>query len=193
MSELTISQWINKQRQLQAQIRLGKPLEIAARTVHSMRTLRIFHEGKNSAGGSIGSYNRTKPLYVADKNLRRAGSHRGKTGKRIKTTAFQSYYALKRQQGFNPNIVNFRLTNDLQSDFANARLSKSNDSPPTSPPIKVSPQLWKEELRRQENVDKLTGLERKFGEVTAPTQEEKDTFQKVGNFEMMKLLKTYGW
>lgn len=193
MAELTISQWVAKQRKLQEEIRKGLPLEIAARTVHTLRVNRIFHEGRNSAGQSIGTYNKTRELYVPDSKLRRNGSHRGKTGKPIKTTAFPSYYALKRQQGFDPNIVNFRLTNDLQSDFANARISKSSDAVPDSKPIKVDPTLWKEELRRTENAKKLSGLEAKFGEVTAPTQEERDTFQKVGNFEMMKLLRSAGW
>lgn len=193
MAELTVTQWVAKQRKLQEEIRRGLPLEIAARTVHTLRVNRIFHEGRNSAGQSIGSYDKTKELWVADKNLRRNGSHKGKTGKRIKTTYFGSYYALKGSQGFDANTVNFRLTNDLQSDFANARIAKSSDSVPDSRPIKVDPTLWKEELRRSKNAEKLSGLEAKFGEVTAPTQEERDTFQRVGNFEMMKLLKSAGW
>jgi len=193
MAELTISQWIAKQNKLRAKLRVGKPLEIAARTIHSERVKRIFHEGLNSDGASIGAYDKKKSLWVPDSKLRRQGSHRGSTGKTIKTTAFPSYYALKRQQGFNPDVVNLRLTNDLQSDFANARLSKSDDSVPNTPPIKVSPTLWKEELRRDDNVKKVDGLEERFGRIFAPTKRERDEFQRVGELEMRKLLLEAGW
>lgn len=191
MAELTISQWIQKQRKLREDIRVGLPLEIAARTVHTLRVKRIFHEGLNSAGSSIGNYNRTKEIWVKNSELRR--TNRGKSGQAEKTSYFQSYYALKADQGFNPDVVNLRLTNDLQSDFANARLSRTDDATPNTPPIKVSPALWKEELRRSANAEKVAALERRFGRIFAPTKAEADEFQKVGNFEMLKLLKQAGW
>jgi hypothetical protein len=193
MAELTIAQWVQKQRKLQEDIRRGLPLEIAARTVHTLRVNRIFHEGRNTAGGSIGAYDRTRELWVPDSRLRRNGSHRGKTGKPIKTTYFKSYFALKSAQGFDAGTVNLRLTNDLQSDFANARLSKGSDNVPTTPPIKVSPALWKEELRRSKNVDKMNGNEKRFGRIFGPTKQEEEQFQKVGYFEMVKILKSAGW
>jgi hypothetical protein len=194
MAELTITQWVQKQRKVREDIRRGLPLEIAARTVHTLRVNRIFHEGKNSAGGSIGSYDRNRELWVPDSKLRRNGSHRGKTGKPIKTTYFKSYFALKGAQGFDAGTVNLRLTNDLQSDFANARLSKDDDSPPKDVrPIKATPSLWKEQLRRSKNVEKIGGLEKRFGRIFGPTKQEQDTFQRVGMFEMMKLLKSAGW
>jgi hypothetical protein len=194
MAELTITQWVQKQRKVREDIRRGLPLEIAARTVHTLRVNRIFHEGKNSAGGSIGSYDRNRELWVPDSKLRRNGSHRGKTGKAIKTTYFKSYFALKGSQGFDAGTVNLRLTNDLQSDFANARLSKDDDSPPKDVrPIKVTPSLWKEQLRRSKNVEKMGGLEKRFGRIFGATKQEQDTFQRVGMFEMMKLLKSAGW
>lgn len=194
MAELTITQWVQKQRKLQEELRKGLPLEMAARTVHTLRVNRIFHEGRNTAGGSIGSYDRTRELWVPDSKLRRNGSHRGKTGRAIKTTYFKSYFALKSAQGFDAGTVNLRLTNDLQSDFANARLSKGDDSPPKDArPIKVSPSLWKEQLRRQKNVDKMNGNEKRFGRIFGYTKQEEDQFQKVGMFEMMRLLKSAGW
>ena len=193
MAELTITQWVQKQRKLQEDIRKGLPLEIAARTVHTLRVNRIFHEGRNTAGGSIGSYDRNRELWVPDSRLRRNGSHSGKTGKAIKTTYFKSYFALKSEQGFDAGTVNLRLTNDLQSDFANARLSKGSDNVPTTPPIKVSPALWKEELRRSKNVDKMNGNEKRFGRIFGATKQEEEQFQKVGYFEMIKILKSAGW
>lgn len=193
MAELTIAQWVQKQRKLQEDIRRGLPLEIAARTVHTLRVNRIFHEGRNTAGGSIGAYDRTRELWVPDSNLRRNGSHRGKTGKPIKTTYFKSYFALKSEQGFDAGTVNLRLTNDLQSDFANARLSKGSDNVPTTPPIKVSPALWKEELRRSKNVDKMNGNERRFGRIFGATKQEEEQFQKTGYDEMVRILKSAGW
>jgi len=193
MAELTITQWVQKQRKLQEDIRKGLPLEIAARTVHTLRVNRIFHEGRNTAGGSIGSYDRSRELWVPDSRLRRNGSHRGKTGKAIKTTYFKSYFALKSEQGFDAGTVNLRLTNDLQSDFANARLSKGSDNVPTTPPIKASPSLWKEQLRRSKNVDKMNGNERRFGRIFGATKQEQDQFQKTGYDEMVRILKSAGW
>ena len=160
----------------------GKPLAIAAQTVHALRVVRIFDKE-----GTGGTYNKTRPLYVADKNLRRAGSHRGKTGKPIKTTAFPSYYALKRQQGFNPDIVNMRLTNDLQSDFANAPQTNGLNTP-VGNVIKVSNSLFMEALRRQNNVKKLKSGIKKYGDFTKFTKSERAKFAQIVQFELMKVL-----
>jgi hypothetical protein len=176
MAQLTPEQFAAKLREKAKAIALNAPLQIAAQSVHADRVIRIFSDGISGA-----SYNKTDALYVADKDLRRAGTHKGKTGKQIKTTYYPSYYDLKRQQGFDPNTVNMRLTNDLQSDFANS---------PTGQVIKVNNNLYVEALRRSENVDKLKGNIKRFGNFVAFTQKEKDDFQRIYAFEMNKLLQS---
>jgi len=147
--------------------------------------MRIFSDGISGA-----AYNKTDELWVADKNLRRAGSHKGKTGNAIKTTYFKSYYDLKKEQGFDPNSVNMRLTNDLQSDFANSEKTNGTGKAPSGQVIKVNNNLYVEALRRSENVDKLKGNVKRFGNFVAFTQKEKDDFQRIYAFEMTKLLQS---
>jgi hypothetical protein len=47
-----------------------------------------------------------------------------------------------------------------------------------------------EALRRHENVDKLKGNVKRFGNFVAFTQKEKDDFQRIYAFEMTKLLQS---
>ncbi len=149
-----------------------------------MRVERIFDTGSVARG-----YNKTQELYVADKDLRSAGSHTGKTGKPIKTTYFKSYFDLKGQQGFDNSKVNFRLTNDLQMDFANSTLDPSTGKADAGKPIKVNNLLFIEALRRSKNQDKLKGLKARFGDFTIFYPNEKATFIKVITFETNKLLR----
>lgn len=188
MAELTLEQHFEKmRRQAEALKKKNVPLEIAARTTHALITDRIFHKGKNTAGSSIGEYNTTTELWVADKDLRRAGTHRGKTGKPTKTSYYKSYKALKRQQGFSGK-VNLRLKNELQSDFANASIAENNDSPPKPNTIKVSPNEYQIVLRKQINVDKKKGLEKKYGDVFIHSKKERKMFHRVAQKELIKYL-----
>jgi hypothetical protein len=185
MAQLTPEQFAAKLREKAKAIALNTPLQIAAQSVHADRVIRIFSDGISGA-----SYNKTDALYVADKDLRRAGTHKGKTGKQIKTTYYPSYYDLKQQQGFDPNTVNMRLTNDLQSDFANSQKTNTTGAPPVGEVIKVNNNRYVEALRRSENVDKLKGNIKRFGNFVAFTQKEKDDFQRIYAFEMTKLLQS---
>ena len=164
------------------------PLEIAARTTHALITNRIFHEGKNSSDSRIGSYNTSTELWASDEDLRRAGTHRGKTGNPTKTSYYRSYKALKQQQGFNANMVNLRMKNELQSDFANARIAEGNDAPPKPNTIKVNPNEYRIVLRKQINVDKKAGLEQKYGKIFSHTKAERKAFHKVAQKELIKWL-----
>ena len=179
---MTVQEHIAKMRAGLKALDQGKPLAIAAQTVHALRVVRIFDKE-----GTGGTYNKTRPLYVADKNLRRAGSHRGKTGKPIKTTAFPSYYALKRQQGFNPDIVNMRLTNDLQSDFANAPQTNGTNTP-VGPLTEINKNLYVEDVKRPNNIVKLKSGIKKYGDFTKFTKSERAKFAQVAQFEFMKVL-----
>ena len=205
MAQLTPEQFAAKLREKAKAIALNAPLQIAAQSVHADRVIRIF-----SSGIAGESYNKTDALYVYDKNLRRKGNHEGKPfdsgrtvksgknkGKSItwtkannKTTYFASYYDLKREQGFNPDVVNLRLQNDLQSDFANSARTNTAGVPPTGEVIKVNNDLYVESLRRDINVKKLEGLVEKYGNFVAFTQKEKDDFQRIYTFEMTKLLQS---
>jgi hypothetical protein len=180
MAQLTTQQFIAKLREQQKQ--LYKPLAIAAQSVHADRMFRIFDTGTVARG-----YDKTQELWVADDKLRKQGSHIGKTGKRIKTTYFKSYYDLKQKQGFDPNEVNFRLTNDLQSDLANSQKTNST-ALNVGQVIKVSNRLYQEALRRPKNAEKLEGLESRFGPFTKFTQAERKKFNDIIEFEMRKLL-----
>lgn len=185
MAQLSWKDYANKLLSKAGLIKVNLPLQIAAQSVHADRVMRIFSDGIDGA-----SYNKTNPLYVADKDLRRSGTHKGKTGKQIKTTYYPSYYDLKQQQGFDPNTVNMRLTNDLQSDFANSQKTNTTGAPPVGEVIKVNNNLYVEALRRSENVDKLKGNIKRFGNFVAFTQKEKDDFQRIYAFEMTKLLQS---
>jgi hypothetical protein len=205
MAQLTPEQFAAKLREKAKAIALNAPLQIAAQSVHADRVIRIFSSGIAGA-----SYNKTNELYMYDKDLRRNGNHEGKPfdsgrtvksgknkGKSItwtkaqnKTTYFKSYYDLKREQGFNPDTVNMRLTNDLQSDFANSAKTNSAGVPPTGDVIKVNNDLYVESLRRPLNALKLEKHVDTFGNFVAFTQKEKDDFQRIYTFEMTKLLQS---
>jgi len=187
MAELTEKQFAQRiQEKAKLLAKDNLPLKIAAQTIHTLRVNRIFHAGLNASAGKIGTYNSTNELWASDESLRRAGTHRGKTGKAIKTSYYNSYKQLKAQQGFRNDRVNLRMTNDLQSEFANINISKGNDSAPkSSAPIKVNPNKY---IERVNNLDKLRGIEAKYGDVFGFTKGEVNKFYKVYNFEAKKIL-----
>jgi hypothetical protein len=184
MAQLTPEQFAAKLREKAKLIAINKPLQDAAQSVHADRVIRIFSDGIS------GAVYTSEDLYVADKDLRRAGTHKGKTGKQIKTSYYETYYDLKKQQGFTEGNVNMRLTNDLQSDFANSQKTNTTGAPPVGEVIKVNNNLYVEALRRPENVGKLKGGIKRFGNFVAFTQKEKDDFQRIYAFEMTKLLQS---
>jgi hypothetical protein len=186
LTEKVFAERIRKKARLLVKENL--PLKIASQTIHTLRVNRIFHVGLNASAGKIGNYNSTTELWAADKQLRRAGTHRGKTGKAIKTSYYRSYKELKAQQGFRNDRVNLRMTNNLQSEFANVNISQSNDSPPkNSSPIKVNPNLY---IERVDNLGKLKGIEAKYGDVFGFTKGEVTKFYKTYNFEAKKILES---
>jgi hypothetical protein len=164
------------------------PLKIAAQSIHADRILRIFHVGLNASAGKIGTYNSTNELWASDDQLRRAGTKRGKNGNPTKTSYYKSYKDLKAQQGFRNDRVNLRMTNDLQSEFANINISKGNDSAPkNAKPIKVNANKY---IERVNNLDKLEGIESKYGDVFGFTNGEINKFYKIYNFEAKKILES---
>jgi len=164
------------------------PLKLAAASVHADRINRIFYVGLNSTAGRIGTYDTTRELWASDDQLRRAGTHRGKTGKRIKTSYYPNYKALKKQQGFRNDRVNLRMTNNLQSEFANVNISaSSNTVPRNAKPIKVNKNKY---IERVDNVGKLEGIEAKYGDVFGFTKGEINKFYKEYNEAALRILKS---
>lgn len=188
MAELTQDQWIAKLLKQAEAIKVNAPLQIASQTVYAMRVHRIFDEGIAGAKYGQGAKNPNRELWVADKNLRRAGSHKGKTGKTIKTTYFKNYPDLKNQQGFSGDVVNLRLTNDLQSDYANSEKTDSTAASVVGPITKVNNDLYIEDIKRPQNVIKLRSAIEKFGNFIAFTPFEKSEFQRIYTSEMNVIL-----
>ncbi len=204
MATLTLKQYQAKiKRQTRQLLKKNLPLQIAAQTTHALITNRIFHEGRATDGGSIGSYDDKNELWVADDQLRKNGNHRGKPtgftkagkarkrGGQIKTTYFKSYKALKGKQGFDSSMVNLRMRNELQSDFANRQIGKNNNSVPKVRTTKIDPMEWQIVLRKQINVDKMEGAEERFKKnIFAHTEDEKKKFHEIVQKELIKFLNT---
>lgn len=161
----------------------NKPFAIAVQSVHALRVLRIFDKGIDGASYTGGE------MWIADNKLRKAGNHTGKTGKPIKTSYYKSYAEMKKQQGFTGGQVNLRLTNDLQSDFANSPQTNGTGVPPAGKAIKINPNIYIEALRRPLNQKKLKGHIKRYGDFTRFTNEERTKFAETLNFEFDKLLK----
>jgi hypothetical protein len=178
---VTQAEYIAKLNRQIEQLRTNAPLAIAAQHVHAMRVERIF-----DTPGVGGSYNRTKPIWVKNTELRR--KNKGKSGKAQKTSYFSSYYALKQDQGFDPNVVNLRLTNDLQSDFANSAKSNGVGRPQSGKVIKVSNALYVEAIRRPKNIKKLKANLKRYGNFLAFTPAERAKFHEINRIEFIKLL-----
>ena len=185
MAELTVKQFQAKLAAKAAELaKENLPLKIAAQTVHAFRVKRLFHDGIQGA-----SYNKTKELWVENSQLRR-NPNKGKSGRAQKVSYFKSYYDLKRNQGFDPNIVNMRLTNNLQSDFANTNLSPTNDAVPSAAsPIQINASLWVERLDRSENLEKYKALSKRYKNPFRFTKSERKLFKEIAQEELLTLLK----
>jgi len=155
----------------------GAALQIAAQTVHSDRVERIFDIGSVARG-----YNSTDPVYIENKYVRN-NRNKGKTGKAEKTSYFSSYRAFKEAIGMGSE-VNFRVTNNLQMDFANSSVNPNTGAPNAGNVIKVNNSLFVEALRSSENVKKLEGNIARFGNFVAFTQAERDKFNKILQLEL---------
>ncbi len=185
---ITVDQFIQDLDRKVALIESGKPLEIAARSAHADAVGRIFEGGQKTNGSKIGTYDDQNELWVADDKLPKKGSHKGKTGKTIKTTFYSSYKQLRAQQDREAGFVNLRLLNDLQSDYANASITRGSNQLAEAKPIKVNKNLVIIALKRELNVRKKEGLEKKYGRIFELNQAEIDKFNRVYNFEVSRIL-----
>lgn len=155
--------------------------------------VRIFEEGKNSSGSTIGTYKNNNELYVSDSRSPRAGNHKGKPNeqgksKTIKTTYYESYKGFRSKQGRESNFVNLRLFGRLMSDFFNAQVSDKIPKEEDTKPIKVNGFEYYTRVR-DENTGKMKGAESKYGRIFAHTKDERERFNRTLNSELNKRLK----
>lgn len=185
---MTFDEVIDKYRERILKIQSGVPLLIAATTVISQMGERIFEKGQDVNGKTF-NYSKKRTWIdtkVSPKNLKLIGS----TGKPTKTTQFfeGGYKEFKKTIGREDKHVNFRLNNDLQSDFLNANVSKTTNKV-GAPNFKVIDDAVTITLKREINIKKKEGLEKKYGAVIfSASKEEKKLFSDVAQFEVKKIL-----
>ena len=200
MAQLTAKQFIEKlERKLRDIQERNVPLQIAVRSVTAQQAVRIFQEGLNSAGGKIGSYSTTPRIisprfaprkFAADTFQPFNRAQRARVGKKGYYGKFfaQGYKQFRAEQGRESAFVNLRLTNDLQSDFANVPLAPTVNTVAPPSPIRVNTHEYKMTLKRPENIEKKDGLEDRYGKIFNLTRQERDLFVRVANFELRKIL-----
>lgn len=177
---MTTKDYINKLKEKAAFIREKKYVGIAASSVHVVMSGRIFDDGKNAKDDSIGKYNTSDELYVnplySPKKFPTAGKY-GQTkfnnGKPHKTGYFSSYQSYKQSQGRETSFVDLTLFGDLRNNFKGG-LQELNGK-------------WIVSVR-DNNANKIQGNEARFGEIFAATDEEKELYKKILNFEITKAL-----
>lgn len=174
---MTTEQYIAELKARATKLQSGAALQRAAQTIHADRVERIFDKGSVARG-----YNSTDPVYIENKYVRN-NRNNGKTGRATKTSYFSSYKTFKENIGMGSE-VNFRVTNDLQMDFANSQVNPNTGAPDSGNVIKVSNSLFVEKLRSKENIDKLNGNIKRFGNFVAFTSGEREKFNKILQAEL---------
>lgn len=189
----TIESLIKDYDKVLREIKKGRPVQLAAVGVMGAMAERIFEQGQTTNGGLIGSYNSTDEIYINPDRLPRSTPRRGKPGRERavsnrKTTYFTSYKAMRAEIGRESGKINLRLTNDLQSDFANSKVSAGTNSIAGQfRPTKINSLTYAVKLSRPQNVDKVKGLEGRFGPIFAPSRLENKIFADSLQKELMLL------
>ena len=169
---MTTAEYIVSLRSQATALKDGRALQMAANTVHADRVERIFDTGAVARGYS------TKPMWMSNKDMR-GGVNKGKSGKAKKTSYFQGgYREYKTVSNFASSNVNFRNTNDLQSDFSNSRVT-----------TKVNNFLFVEEIKRDDNMDKLDGNQKRFGNFLNFTSSDITRFNSILELELSSILR----
>lgn len=188
---MSIEEFNLKLRQALAEIEANdKPLKLAAYSSVAAVSKRIFTDGANANGGAIGQYKADGGIYINPKTAfggSSLGTPRGKTGetkfkngKSHVTVYLDSYKDYKAALG-KPSggaYVNLELSGDLKSDFENGTV-------PT--PQQKGPHEYFIGLKRNINIDKVAGLEQKYGKVFALTDTEVGEFIKDIKFEFARI------
>lgn len=196
---MTTEQYIANQRRWMAQI-IDKdiPLQRAVRDTMAKQVTRIFVEGKKSDGSQIGQYDTKRSMYINPNTSPRKtgdkvkgiegllppkgkhGDETFKSGKKHKTTYVNNYKDFRNRIGRRIDTVDLFLSGDLKSDMSN---SKSEVKP-----IQINTHEYVTGLKRPENVEKLAGNEKKFGDIAPLTSDEQANFFRVANKELQLII-----
>lgn len=193
---MTIDQFIKKQEAiLEKIVKQDTPLAVASRDTMTMQAERIFVDGGDSSGGSIGKYSK-EPYYVNPLPQRfpkqfapkgKDGKKKFKNGKDKKTRYLKDgYFEFRKLQGRQNAFVDLSMSGDLQSDFAN-NPGISAKLPANIKPIMVTVHHYKTTLKREANIDKKDGAEDRFGTIFKLTKAEVMHFRKILALEFKKL------
>lgn len=195
---MTVDQFIAKNNERIADIvKNNRPLLKAVYSIVGDQAIRIFQDGKNSAGGKIGTYNSTKPLYINTRTHApinnspkgKTGKSQFKNGKQHKTTYYESYKDFRQKQKREAGFVNLRLINELQSDYSNAKIEKTSTAVPAAKPIKVNQHHYKLEWGKPINAKKAEKHEDHYGPIFRLTKEEKAKFFHLLQMELAQALR----
>jgi hypothetical protein len=191
---MTVTEYQNVLKNQIKILKSDKVMKLAVYSVNQRRIKRIFEDGKTSQGIPIGQYNDTTPVYIrpedAPKAVKLGGKPLSKQEKRDnkkngvvqqkpETAYYPSYKAFRKAMGRETNFVNIRLNNRLQSDLANATLSKGTTKLADNKPIKVDNHKFIVTLKNQENIDKVQFLEKKYGKIIDLTKGEISFYQDI--------------
>lgn len=139
---------------------------------HARHVKRIFEEGQNTAGKTF-QYDSSNPLYVNPETQSpkkfpprgKTGEEYFKNGKRHKSGYFPSYKAFRAAIDRQTSPVNFRLTENLKLNFQNS--------------LTLVGSSWVSGVNEERgNVDKVDGLEDKYGVIFHLKASEKDILVK---------------
>jgi len=188
---MTIEEFNRKLKEALLEIQANDvPLRLASYGSVAEVSLRVFTKGGNADGGQIGQYNSTDPIYVNPKKAfggSKLGTPRGKNGdttfkngKPHATVYLDSYKDYKAILGkpSGGGFVNLELSGDLKSDFENGKV-------PT--PTQLGPHEYAVQLKRNVNIDKVAGLESRYGKIFALTNQEVENFIEDIKFEFAKI------
>jgi hypothetical protein len=162
---MTVDEFANELDGKLNEIATGKAFFTSAGFLVSEMAERIFIKGEKTDGGKE-NYNSSKEIWVADNVAPKGQTNIGKTGKKIKTTYYTSYQSFRKAMGRESGFMNFRLNNELQSDFL-ASLAE------------ISPNNLQLKLRSEINANKRAGLEQRFGAIFTPSEAEVNDFVSV--------------
>lgn len=158
------------------------PFIIAVKDTIGKMAERIFEDNLDSTGSKMPEYS-TRELWVSDENLPRKGTNIGKTGKKIKTSYYENYKALKKQQGFSGER-DLKLTGRLLSEFINKPVdAKGRFNGDVGDPIMIG------EMEAAIKVSKRSAaIINQYPTVFKLSKEEKENFINVLTFEIKKAL-----
>lgn len=209
---MTVKEYKNKLNRKLKELESDKALRIAVIAVNELRQKRIFEDGKNSSDKKIGTYS-TKPMLATKSQFDKKSAFkqskveetrllrnkkgiptpnkRGDTKKIINAPLWikfpkaskavpvmeleGGYKEFRGIQGKEPRFVNLRYSGELRNDLGTGLLKKDNN-------------LYQVVLKKDIDVKKIGGLEKKYGEVLKHTPFERKRFNEIVQFEINKII-----